>query len=79
MGEIDKRHHFDEEVFTYRATKEGRVLLYWYGKQVMILKGMRAQEFLEDIDGLDQLEAQLVMARITGNFKHGNERNTSDK
>ncbi len=32
-----------------------------------------AQEFLEDIDGLDQKEAQLVMARITGNFKDGNE------
>ena len=74
MSEIDKRNRFAEEVFTYRATKDGRVLLFWQGKQVMTLKGMKAQKFLEDVDGLDEKEAQLVIARITGNFKRGNER-----
>lgn len=71
---IDKRNRFDEEVFSYRATKDGKVFLYWYGKQVKILKGPVAQEFLEDIASVDQREAQLVMARVTGNFKRGNER-----
>lgn len=61
-------------MFSYRATKDGKVFLYWYGKQVKILKGSTAQEFLEDIANVDQREAQLVMARVTGNFKHGNER-----
>ena len=74
MSEIDKRNRFAEEVFTYRATKDGRVLLFWQGKQVMTLKGSKAQKFLEDVDGLDEREAQLVIARITGNFKRGNER-----
>ena len=45
-----------------------------HNKQVMILKGKQAQKFLSKIDGLDGKEAQLVMAKITGNFKHGNER-----
>ncbi len=71
---VDKRNRFNEEVFSYRATKDGKVFLYWYGKQVKILKGFAAQEFLEDIANVDQREAQLVMARVTGNFKRGNER-----
>jgi len=71
---VDKRNRFNEEVFSYRATKDGKVFLYWYMKQVKILKGFAAQEFLEDIANVDQREAQLVMARVTGNFKRGNER-----
>jgi len=70
---IDKRGRLDEEVFTYRESRE-KVFLFWHGKQVMILKGKQAQKFLTKINGLDGKEAQLVMAKITGNFKHGNER-----
>ncbi len=76
MKEIDKRHKLDEEVFSYRATKDGKVFLFWHRKQIKILKGLAAQEFLEDISDADSKEAQLLMARITGNFKHGNERSS---
>lgn len=78
MSEIDKRGILDEEVFTYRATKDGKVMISWRGKQVTILKGKQAQEFLAKIAGLEHKQAQLVMAKLTGNFKHGNER-TKDK
>lgn len=74
MSNIDKRNKLDEEVFSYHATKNGTVLLYWYDKQVKILKGQQAQKFLARIDGLDGKDAQLVMAKATGNFKRGNER-----
>ncbi len=74
MDQIDKKNRFDEEVFSYRATKDGKIFLFWHGKQVMLLKGPKAQKFLEDVSNADQKEAQLVMAKITGNFKHGNER-----
>ena len=74
MGETDKKSRFAEEVFSYRATKDGKVFLFWHGKQVKILKGMAAQKFLQDVVNIDQQEAQLVMAKVTGNFKHGNER-----
>ncbi len=70
---IDKRGVLDEEVFTYRESRE-KVFLFWNGRQVMILKGKPAQKFLAKIDGLEGKAAQLVMAKITGNFKHGNER-----
>ncbi len=74
MAEVDKHGTFDEEVFTYDELKDGRVLIYWHGKLVMTLKGDKAQKFLKRVDGLDERDAQLVMAKITGNFKHGNER-----
>jgi hypothetical protein len=71
---IDKCHILDEEFFTYRATKDSTVFLYWHGKQVKIIKGKQAQQFLAKITLLDPREAQLVMAKLTGNFKRGNER-----
>lgn len=74
MGEVDKRNRFDETVFDYTATKDGRVLITWYGKHVTTLKGEKARKFLAQVDGLDEREAQLVMAKVTGNFKRGNER-----
>ena len=67
----------DEQVFSYRATKDGKVFISWNGKQVTILKGPKADAFLEAMDGADDETAQLLMARVTGNFKRGNERSSS--
>jgi hypothetical protein len=74
MAEIDKRNRLDEEVFSFRLTKDERVMIYWYDKHVKTLAGTVAKKFLQKINGLEGKEAQLVMAKITGNFKHGNER-----
>ncbi len=73
MIEIDKRHVLDDNVFTYRVSKD-KVFIYWHGKQVTILKGKEAQRFISKIERLSDHEAQLVMAKATGNFKRGNER-----
>ena len=72
--EIDKRNIFADEVFSYRVSKDGRIFISWHNKQVKILKGTAAQKFLDSISQADQREAQLIMAKITGNFKRGNER-----
>lgn len=74
MAEVDKRNILDDDVFTYQAGKDHKVFIFWHGKQVKILKGTEAQKFLAKIAGLDHKEAQLVMAKATGNFKRGNER-----
>ena len=70
---IDKRGRLDEEIFAYRESKD-KVFIFWHTKQVMILKGAQARKFIAKIAHLDGKAAQLVMAKITGNFKHGNER-----
>ncbi len=74
MSNVDKRNILDDEVFTYREGNESKVFIFWHGKQVTILKGKQAQKFLAKIAGLEHKEAQLVMAKATGNFKRGNER-----
>jgi len=73
MNTIDKRNKFEQEIFNCRESK-GKVFIYWQDKLVMVLKGKKAQKFISRVDGLDDREAQLVMAKITGNFKRGNDR-----
>lgn len=73
-GEVDKRDRLSEEVFTYRAVKNGTVFIAWNGKTVTTLAGKDAERFLAKIAGLTDRDAQLVMAKATGNFRHGNER-----
>ena len=70
----DRRGKLDGEVFAYRATKRGEVFISWRGRQVTALRENKAVAFLEAIAGADGKEAQLLMAKATGHFKHGNER-----
>jgi hypothetical protein len=74
VTEIDKRHVLDNNIFTYQAIKDDKIFIYWHEKRVKILKGKEAQRFTDKIRGLGDQEIQLVMAKITGNFKRGNER-----
>jgi len=40
---------------------------------------MESERFLAKIQNTDMKEAQLIMAKITGNFKHGNERDNKNE
>jgi hypothetical protein len=71
---IDKRGVLDDEVFSYRASKDMKVFISYEGKPVITLSGKRAERFLSKIDGKYGKEAQLIMAKVTGNFKRGNEK-----
>jgi len=74
MGEVDKHHRLEEEPFSYKASKDQKIFIFWHDKQVMILKGNEAERFLAKIKAAEPAEAQLLMAKITGNFKRGNEK-----
>ena len=64
----------DDGDFSYRAAKDGKVLIAWKGCPVVTLKGGRAARFLARAQGAGADQLQLLMARCTGNFKRGNER-----
>jgi len=52
------------------------LLIEYYRKQIMALKGNDAEKFLNKINhATNNKEKQLIMAKITSNFKRGNERN----
>lgn len=78
MNEVDKRNRLDEEPFSYKILKDKKIFIYWYGKQVSILKGKASDKFLKQIENSDKKEIQLIMAKVTGNFKHGNEKNNKN-
>lgn len=42
-----------------------------HGRRATVLRGQRASEFLAEVEHGDP---QQLMARLTGNFKRGNER-----
>lgn len=65
------------ERFSYRVTKDGKVFVYWHGrrgKREIVLKGARADKLIAELPGMDRRREQLALARVTGNFKRGNER-----
>ena len=74
MGSVDKRGVLDEEIFAYRVTKDKKVFISYEGKQVITLSGKKADEFIAKIQNAVGKEAQLIMAKVTGNFKRGNEK-----
>jgi len=77
MRSEDRRHVLKEEVFTYRAVKGNKVFITWSGKVVTTLSGEKAKKFLRRVEGATPHEAQLAMAKATGNFKRGNEKRRS--
>jgi hypothetical protein len=77
MNNIDKRNRLGDEPFNFRVTKDNTVFLDYQGRQVKILKGTEAEKFLKRIKVAENTtQEQLIMAKITGNFKRGNERKT---
>jgi hypothetical protein len=74
MNEVDKRKKLAEQPFTFQATKDGKVFIYWQGKTAATLRGKAAEKFLKSVAGVDSAQAQLLMARVTGHFKRGNEK-----
>lgn len=79
MGNIDKRNLLDEEPFSYQLIKDQKVHLFWEGKPIKIIKDEEARKFLAKMSGADTKEQQLIMAKLTGNFKRGNEKNAKLK
>ena len=62
------------KVFDYRTTKDGQVFITYHGRDVTTLRDGAAERFLERVRAAGKRDAQMVMAKATGNFKRGNER-----
>ncbi|MFJ7183917.1 hypothetical protein [Lysinibacillus xylanilyticus] len=76
MSDIDKRNRLSEEPFDYQITKKGTVAIYYEGKQIKNVKDREAERLIARIKEVeDNITAvQLLLAKITGNFKRGNEK-----
>jgi len=59
------------EGFAYTRRKSGEVVISHNGHEATTLRGRRADKFIRDLKNKDPQE---LMARLTGNYKRGNER-----
>ena len=74
--DIDFGPYMDNENdlgFTFRQTG-GEYTVFHHGRKATTLRGSRAAEFAFDVAEMSFAEQQQLMARVTGNYKHGNER-----
>lgn len=60
--------------FTWRQRKADVVELMHHGRLATTLRGRPALDFLDEVGSLDDSGAQQLMARLTGNYRRGNER-----
>ncbi|GGQ73128.1 hypothetical protein [Couchioplanes azureus] len=59
------------EGFAFRLRGSGEVEVLHHGRVATVLRGSAAARFLADVDRGDPQE---LMARVTGNYRRGNER-----
>jgi hypothetical protein len=72
---MPKPDRLDENHFSYKSTKDGKLLVYWRGKHVRTYFEMEAADLLSEIkEASSDREVQFALARVTGNFKRGNEK-----
>jgi hypothetical protein len=60
--------------FSHARRADGSIVIRYHDAPVTLLRGRAAERFSARLESLDQLGAQHLMARATGNFKRGNER-----
>lgn len=68
----------DDLGFSYRRMKSGDIQISHHGRLASTLRGRDAIDFLAEMHGADEAAQQQAMARITGNYRRGNERTASD-
>jgi hypothetical protein len=63
------------EPFSYATRADGTIVILYRAAPVTLLRGKAAARFAARMEAAaDAAAAQLLMARATGNFKRGNER-----
>lgn len=65
---IDKRELLKNNPFSYRESRE-RVFIQFKKREIMVLKGKEASKLIGRLYGEDEFSQQLILAKITGQFK----------
>ncbi len=60
--------------FSYRLRKNGDLEVLHHGRVAATFRGRDAADFRDEVKSASSDEAQQIMARVTGNYKRGNER-----
>ncbi|QQR97244.1 MAG: hypothetical protein IPK18_10220 [Sphingobacteriales bacterium] len=71
----DKRNILkDEQPFKYKLLKDNKARVFFENKIIKIVHGNDYLKLIAKINDNDNYELQLFLAKITKNFKRGNEK-----
>ena len=71
----DKRDILKEEKpFSWKILKEEKAIIYWNNKPIKTIFKKDFFKLERLVDRGNTFEIQLFLAKITGHFKHGNEK-----
>lgn len=73
MGVEDKRERLKEEPFSFQIMKNQSVVISYNHKVIKTISGKEATKFINKMEN-EEGNIQLLLAKLTGNFKRGNER-----
>lgn len=65
---------FNEKPFSYKLLKDNKAQISYKGKIVSTIGGKEYNKLVRVIQLDNVYELQLFLAKITGQFKHGNEK-----
>jgi len=74
MTGVAPDHESADLGFSYRGRKNGDVEILRHGRQVVCLHGDDAADLLARVETASESDVQQLLARLTGNYKRGNER-----
>ena len=63
-----------DQPFSYTVRKDSSIDVSHEGRSVMLVTGAEAARLTRKLAGASAEEVQMALAKITGNFKRGNER-----
>ena len=63
-----------ERPFSYKITSTEKIIIYYFNKQIMMVTGNNSVKLQSKLLYKSDRQVQLILAKITGNFKRGNER-----
>ena len=74
LPEVPPPDPLADEPFSYVTRADGSIVIRYHDAPVTLLRGRAAERFTARMSIADGEDAQQLMARVTGNFKRGNER-----
>ena len=69
----------DEKPFSWKLLTNDKAQIFWKNMNIKTISGKQFQKLERLLDAGNDYEIQLFLVKITGNFKHGNEKSKQDK
>lgn len=70
MAKIDQRDRLKDKPFDYQFNKNGSSRLFYEGRHIMTLSEKDTLKLQKKLQGADDFQIQLALAKVTGHFKH---------